>query len=430
MVLRDIIAPETHRMQLKTILNHVQKHKSFVYEEARLIEDGDQQSIEVTIRARKNAPALCGECRRPGPRSGRLEPRRYEFVPLWGIAVFFVYARRRVNCPDCGVKAEWVPWAAGKETLTKTYQWFLARWARRLSWREVAEAFGSNWDHVFRSVRYAVAWGLVHRDESGVEAIGVDEVAWRKGHKYLTLVYQIDQGMKRLLWVSRDRTERSLSRFFDLYGETIQPTLSFVCSDMWQPYLKVIAARAGDAVHILDRFHIMKKMNEAIDQVRREEVRRLQADGYEPILKHARWALLKNAVNWTHQETVKMRELLQYNLRSVRAHLMREDFQRFWEYRSAGWAEKFLHEWCTRAMRSRLEPMKKVARSLRAHQSELLNWFRAGGTISAGIVEGMNNKVKLTTRKSYGFRTYEAIEIALYHNLGHLPEPESSHRFC
>jgi len=107
-------------MQLKTILNHVQKYKSFVYEEARLIDDGDQPRIEVTIRARKNGQPLCGQCRQPGPRYGRLEPRRYEFVPLWGMAVLFVYARRRVNCPDCGVKAEWVPWAEGKETLTKT----------------------------------------------------------------------------------------------------------------------------------------------------------------------------------------------------------------------------------------------------------------------------------------------------------------------
>jgi transposase len=199
---------------------------------------------------------------------------------------------------------------------------------------------------------------------------------------------------------------------------------------MWRPYLNVIAARASQAVHILDRFHIMKKMNEAIDQVRREEVRRLQADGYEPILKHSRWALLKNPENRTRQQTVKMQELQQYNLKSLRAHLMREDFQRFWEYRSIGWAEKFLQDWCTRTMRSRLEPMKKVARSLRNHQAEILNWFRANGTISAGIVEGMNNKVKLTTRKSYGFRTYKAIEIALYHNLGRLPEPETSHRFC
>ena len=101
--------------------------------------------------------------------------------------MFFVYARRRVKCRQCGVKAECVPWAEGKQTLTKTYRWFLARWARRLSWKEVAEVFGTTWDHVFRSVRYAVMWGIVHRDESGVEAIGVDEVQWQRGHKYLTL---------------------------------------------------------------------------------------------------------------------------------------------------------------------------------------------------------------------------------------------------
>lgn len=417
MVLRTNTGAETHRMQLKTILNHVQKYKSFVYDDVRMLGGEDQSSIEVTIRARKNGQPLCGTCREPGPRNGSLESRRYEFVPLWGIPVFFVYARRRVRCSACGVKAEWVPWAEGKETLTKTYQWFLARWARRLSWKEVAEVFNTNWDHVFRSVRYAVHWGLANRDESGVESIGVDEVQWKKGHRYLTLVYQIDDGMKRLLWVGRNRTEHTLSTFFDLYGKTILPTLTFVCSDMWKPYLNVIAARAGDAVHILDRFHIMKKMNEAIDQVRREETRRMETDGYEPILKHSRWALLKNPVNRTHKQTVKLRELLRYNLRSVRAHLMREDFQRFWEYRSAGWAEKFLDEWCTRAMRSKLEPMKKVARSLRKHRTEILNWFQANGTISAGIVEGLNNKVKLTTRKSYGFRTYNAIEIALYHNL-------------
>jgi transposase len=127
--------------------------------------------------------------------------------------------------------------------------------------------------------------------------------------------------------------------------------------------------------------------------------------------------------------TPSVTELLKYNLRSVRAHLLREDFQQFWEYVSPGWAGKFLDEWCTRTMRSQLEPMKKVARTLRNHRELLLNWFRAKGALSSGVVEGFNNKVKLTTRKSYGFRTYEAIETALYHNLGALPEPEFTHRF-
>jgi len=161
----------------------------------------------------------------------------------------------------------------------------------------------------------------------------------------------------------------------------------------------------------------------------RAAARRLPADGYEPVLKHSRWCFLKRPEHLTDRQTVKLSELLQYNLQSVRAYLQQGDFQRFWEYRSPHWAGRFLDEWCTRVMRSRIEPMKRVARSLRSHRELLLNWFRAKGTISAGVVEGMNNKVKLTMRKSYGFRTPEAIQIALSHNLGALPEPELTHRF-
>jgi transposase len=127
---------------------------------------------------------------------------------------------------------------------------------------------------------------------------------------------------------------------------------------------------------------------------------------------------------------VKLSEILRYNLRTVRAFLQREEFQRFWEYKSAAWAGNFLDEWTSRVMRSRLEPMKKVARTLRTHRELILNWFRAHGELSSGAVEGLNNKVKLVTRKSYGFRTFEVAKLALLHNLGHLPEPERTHRFC
>ena len=124
-----------------------------------------------------------------------------------------------------------------------------------------------------------------------------------------------------------------------------------------------------------------------------------------------------------------LKELLTYNLRTVRAWLLREDFQRFWEYRSAGWAGRFLDEWVTRTMRSRLPPLKKVAQSLRTHRPLLLNWFRAKGSLSAGVVEGFNGKAKLTMKKAYGYRTQQALEVALYHTLAKLPEPTFTHRF-
>jgi len=206
--------------------------------------------------------------------------------------------------------------------------------------------------------------------------------------------------------------------------------LKYICPDMWKPYLKVIAKKAGQAVHVLDRFHIMAHLGKALDEVRAGEARALKAKGYEPVLSKSRWLLLKRPEKLTEKQEARLADLLQYNLRSVRAYLLKEQFQLFWSYLSPYWAGRFLDRWCAQTMRSRIEPMKKVARMLRAHRALLLNWFRAKGQLSSGVVEGFNTKAKLTARKSFGFRTYHAMEIALYHALGALPEPESTHRFC
>jgi len=413
-------------MQLKTILNRIEKHASFVYGDPSF--EGDE--LVVPIRPRSNGRAVCSGC---GQRGGTYDtarfPRRFQFVPLWGIGVVFLYSMRRVNCPTCGVKVERVPWAEGKSPVTTSFAWFLAHWAKRLSWKEVADAFQTSWESVFRAVRIAVAWGLEHRDLTGIEAIGVDEVLWQRGHKYLTVVYEIASGRRRLLWVGPERKEQTIRSFFDWFGDRSK-SLKYVCSDMWKPYLKVIAEEASQAIHVLDRFHIMANISKAIDEVRAKEVKQLKADGYEPILKRKRWLLLKRPENLTEKQSSSMKELLQYNLRSVRAYLLKEEFQRLWDYVSPAWGGKFLDQWCRTVMRTRLDPMKKVARSLRAHRELILNWFRARGTISAGAVEGLNNKLKLTTRRAYGFRTFSACETALYHAMGDLPDPDRTHRFC
>ena len=410
------------------MLNHVQKHKGFVYGQTRLEKEGRPRLL-VDIRARKGSRGQCsaeGCCRR-GPTYDHLPTRYFQFVPLWGLLVFFVYAMRRIECPEHGVIVERVPWAEGKSPITTTYAWFLARWAKHLSWKEVAGIFRTNWDTVFRAVTLAVEWGRAHRDLTGIRAIGVDEVKWHRGHKYLTVVYQIDEHCKRLLWVGRDRTEECLESFFTWFGLRAR-WLSFVCSDMWKPYLNVLARRAKNAVHVLDRFHIVSNLNKAVDEVRATEARELRRRGVD-VLKHSRWCLLKRPKNLTGRQRTKLRELQRLNLRTLRAYLLKEQLQLLWKYKSAAWAGRFLDWWCYCAMRSKLDPIKKVARSLRKHRPLILNWFRARGLISAGAVEGLNNKLKVAFRKSYGFRTFEAAEVALYHTLGHLPEPEVAHKF-
>jgi transposase len=417
-------------MQLKTILNQCYKFKSFVYDQVRFVNGHGQKHIEIDVLPRRNSKAICSCCEKSAPLYDRLNRRRFEFIPLWGYPVFLVYLMRRVHCSDCGVKVEQVPWARGKQELTDTYQQFLAHWAIKLSWKDVAVSFRTSWEKVFHAVEYVVHWGLEHRDLSDITAIGVDEIAWRKGHRYLTLVYQIDAGKTRLLWVGKGRTVKIFLRFFRFFGKERSQALKYVCSDMWKPYLKVIKRKAGQAIHILDRFHIVAKLNKAIDEVRAGEYRQMNEEGHEPILKNARWCLLKRKENLTEKQETKLKGLLRYNLRSVRAYLLKEDFNGFWEYVSPAWAEKFLDRWCTRVMRSKIEPMKKVAKTIRAHKPLILNWFKAKKAFSSGIVEGLNNKAKVTTRNSYGFRTYKGAEIALYHALGKLPTPPMTHRFC
>ena len=414
-------------MDVKAVLNRCHHFPSFVYGKNSFKGAG----IEVELRPRAGSKPVCGGCGKRSPTYDTArQPRYFEFVPLWGYIVNLVYFMRRVECRRCGVVTERIPWADGKQQTCNVYRLFLARWARRLSWTEVAEVFPTSWGVVYRAVEWVVEYGLAHRDLDGVTAIGVDEIAVWKGHKYLTLVYQIDQGVRRLLWVGQERTEKTLEGFFEMFGAARSSALRFVASDMWKPYLNVIARYASQAIHVLDRFHIVAKVHKAVDEVRASEARELARAGYEPILKHSRWCFLKREKNLTDGQRQKLRDVLCYDLRTVRAFLLKEALNAFWAYTSPSWAGWYLDKWCTRALRSRLEPMGKVARTLRNHRDLILNWFHAHKAISSAAVEGMNSNTKLTIRKARGFRTYKVLEVALYHNHGHLPEPNFAHRFC
>lgn len=423
----------TTQLEVKTLLNLVQPFLGFVYRSVRLRGSGGSARVEVKIEPHQRIAGKCSRCLAPSPGYDVMDERRWLFVPVWGIVVHFFYRPRRVSCKIHGVVVEHMPWNVGKRPITTAMMGFLARWARRLSWRETARVFRTSWESVYRSVEWFVEWGLAHRKLESVRAVGVDEIHWGKGKRssnFLTVIYQIDRHSRRLLWVGPRRTKATLRRGFDALGEDVVKGLRFVCSDMWKPYLKVIAQRAGQALHVLDRFHITMHLNQAVDQVRRTEWSRLRDKATGQALKKMRWKLLRRGSRVRGHARAKLYRLVRSKLATARAWMLKETFQHFWSYKSLIWAKAFLDYWCSSAMRSRIEPMKKVARMLRTHEGLLLNWFRAKGEISSGVVEGLNNKIRVVTRRSYGFRTYRAMEVALYHNLGQLPEPENTHRFC
>ena len=417
-------------MLVITILNRLDKHKGFVYGKAYMEtkEDGGS-SIVIPVRSRKNSRGKCSVCGCCGPAYDRLCERSFQYVPLWGIPVVLLYALRRIDCRHCGVKVESVPWAVGKSPITRSLALFLADWARLLSWQDVARRFRVNWHQVFDSVSQVVAWGLAQRDMSGVTAIGIDEIQFGKGQQYLTVVYQLCGVKRRLLSVTERRDSESLSGFFDEMGKNWCDGITHVCTDMWKAYLKVIGERIPKATHILDRFHIVKLLNEAVDKVRRQEAGKLRKDGLD-LLKGMKYAFLKRPENLTDRQHAALQGLMNKRwLCTVRAYLWKEKFQLFWEYGSPFWARRYLQRWCKGAMRSRLQPIKKFVGTIRTHEDLIMNWFEAKKEFSSGAVEGMNRRVNLITRKAYGYRSYEVLRIALFHTLGGLPEPEVTHRF-
>jgi transposase len=420
------------QLQVKTVLNRIQHFAGFVYREIRL-RDEDILQLDIYLSAHASCDGKCAICLKAAPGYDRQPERSWLFPPLWQIPTNFHYAPRRVKCPEHGIGVEHIPWSDGKRPFTIPMMIFLAQWARRLSWRETAQAFRTSWESVYRSVDWFVQWGLAQRQLEGIEAIGVDEIHWGKGlrsENFLTVIYQIDTHCRRLLWVGPRRTQAALRQGLATLGPKVLSGLRFVCSDMWQPYLQVIAAKVPHALHILDRFHITSHLNQAVDQVRRAECGRLRGQPQASKLKRMRWKLLRRGSRVRGHAKRRLHQLLRSKLATGRAWMLKETFYDFWRYRSLSWAALFLDVWCERALRSRIEPMRKVARMLRSHQELILNWFRAKGEISNGPVEGLNNKIRVVTRRAYGFRTYNAMETALYHNLGRLPEPQITHSFC
>lgn len=417
-------------MHIESILRRLHPQPGFVYAEAEWSGSPTRPTLHVHVRPRRRSRPVCSGCGLKRPGYDTLTERWYQFVPLWAVPVFFLYTPRRCECPRCGVKVELLPWSDGKSPVTTTFAWFLASWAQVLSWTETGRRFRVSWAVVFEAVRRAVEWGKAHRNLDGIKAIGVDELSWKKGHKYLTMVYQVDGACRRLLWIGRDRTAATFEEFFDWLGKERAAKLEFVVSDMWKAFLGVVARRAKEAIHVLDRFHVTQLCNDAIDEVRRAEARKLRERGDTVTLKHTRWVLLKRRTRLKHKQRGRLRELLAANLATVRAYLLKEDLQHFWTYKSVPHATRFLDDWIWTAIRSRIEPMVKFAFTLLEHRELLLNWFKVRGELALGAVEGLNGKARVTTKLAYGFRTYEHAEIALFHRLGKLPEPEwITHRF-
>jgi transposase len=311
----------------------------------------------------------------------------------------------------------------------------LARWGRRIAWSEVAKVFKVKWDTVYRSVAWLVLWGLMHRNLDDVSAIGVDELHWGKGKRsanFVTLIYQINAGARRLLWVGQRRTQQTLARGLAELEEMkagFCEGITVVCSDMWKAFLKVIRERLPRALNVLDPFHIAQHLHRALDEVRRTEQSRMNR-AQKAMVKGVRYQLLKRGTRVRGLARRKLNAALVALKETSIAWVYKEAFRKFWSYRSPTWAGAWLDGWIELVRRTNLKPLVRVADMLASHRELLLNYFRAKRAYTSAMVEGKNHKARVMLSKSYGHRSYEVLEMALYHAMGELPEPPLTHKFC
>jgi transposase len=367
----------------------------------------------------------CGVCGTSGDYRDTLPKRHFRHVPLWGIDVNLVYSPCRVRCTRCdGFHVEQMPWSAGKRRLTKALAVTIATWARQLTWLQVARLFGCSWGTVASAVAYVVDFGLSCRDLSEVTHIGIDEISRQKGHVYLTNVYDLKTGT--LIWSGEGRSIESLEAFFSFFGPERTKQLIGICCDMWPAFINAVKAKAPQATLVFDKFHIVRKLTEAVDTVRRQEITE-KGKEHKKLVAGSRYIWLKNPWNLTDGQKASLSTLEKLNLTIHRAYLLKESFRDFWQSPTKEDAAKYLEQWYAWADESEIKPMQEVADLLWRHEENILTYFDM--PISNGIVEGLNNKAKVISHRAYGFRTAKNFILNLYHCMADLALPTTLHRF-
>jgi transposase len=330
--------------------------------------------------------------------------------PLW-----LEYAACQVDCPSCGVKTERLPWSDRWQRITNELATSIFVLSKEMSWKATAVHFKLNWKTVARVVREGVARRLKTRRLGRVRTIGIDEVSRKKGHQYLAVVYDLEQRV--LLWVGKDRRRETLEKFFAWLGKRRTRHLETICLDMWAPYLEVVRRKAPQALVVFDRYHLVRHVNTAVDDVRKEAIRKLTGED-RAIFSGCKFILLKNPWNLTPQQKKRLSSLVKLNNPIVRAYHLKEYFQCFWEYTRPGFAWKHLMHWRWMANHSGLKPFMQLVKLLDSHIDGVMAWVQT--RVSNGALEGMNNKIKLVSHRAFGFKQEENFIAAIYHCCGNM----------
>ena len=349
----------------------------------------------------------CSGCGRLCPGYDTLKPRYWRHLDWGGVRILLRYSPKRVACAKCGVAAERVPWASSASSrFTWDFEEQVGFFAQRLDKSAVELAFGIAWRTVGSIIKRVVHRHRPNNPLKKLRDIGVDELSYRKGHRYLTLVTNHATG--RIVWAREGKSADTLKAFFQEIGDKGRRLIRSVTMDMSQAYISAVRSVVPHAQIIFDRFHVQKLVNEALDETRREEWRRLRAFDKDAAtaVKGLHWPLLKHPWNLTPKQGARLSTLQRDNARLYRAYLLKEEFSTILDRRQPNVVKQKLLDWLGWASRSRLPAFMKVARTIRKHLDDIVAYVRY--RLSNGVVEGLNNKARLLTRRAYGFHSASA----------------------
>lgn len=357
-------------------------------------------------------PCRCAYCRSTNiQKSGRVQ-RRFRTLPIGSRPVILELSIQRVRCFDCGKVAQVrLGFADARRSYTRTFERYVLELSRRMTVQDVARHLQVSWD-IVRDIQECHLIRRYSRPKlKKLKHIAIDEINVGKGHRYLTVVLDLDSGA--VVFVGKGKGADSLDVFWKRLRASHAHVVG-VATDMSAAYILAVAENLPKAIHVFDRFHVVKLFNDKLSKLRREMQREAETMLQKKVLKGTRWLLLKHPDNLDpdRNEKERLKEALKLNEPLAKAYYLKEDLRQFWEQEGFAQASAFLNDWIERARSSGVRMLHEFAETLVLHRRGLLNWYHC--QISTGPLEGTNTKIKLMQRQAYGYRDMEFFTLKIY----------------
>lgn len=375
--------------------------------------------LDVLVKPYKNG-CRCPECGRRGTIvRQRSEARYWRDIPVGPWSIWLMYWPREIHCDTHGRVTEQLPWAEAGSRVSHRFEYLMLRYCQIMPQKAAAQMLRLPTSTLSDLLHRTIGRLREGHRIRGLKTIGVDEISYHKGHKYATLVYDLERSC--VVWIGQGKGREAIDRFFtEALSDYQKANIQIACCDMSQAYIGAIQTHCPNATLVLDRFHIVKALNEAVDEVRKAQWREATRDDRKA-LKGMRWLLYRHSSNRSPSDTRNLKALEKHNRRIYRAWRLKEEFERFWTYQAPWAAERFLKQWTKSTLLSRLEPLRKFVHTIRRHQDAVLAFI--GTRVTNAIAEGLNRIVKIIKNRASGFRHLDAFSDMIYLSVGDLDLP-------